>query len=218
MSCNGCRVLRKGCKETCVLRSSLRWIESPEAQGNATLFLAKFFGRSDLLSLISSVPESQRPALFQSLLFEACGRTVNPVNGAVGLLSSGNWHICQAAVETVLQGGALRPIPGILAGVWTTSFDESSERFCGNNSYNFQNSYVESKPLMRMMMENETASDLSLSLMTKSGGGRRGGRRYEEENKRAKTPSLYTDESEITTSESNENEGCQKRKILKLFI
>ncbi|GMI82694.1 LOB domain-containing protein 38 [Hibiscus trionum] len=218
MSCNGCRVLRKGCKESCVLRSSLRWIESPEAQGNATLFLAKFFGRSDLLSLISSVPESQRPALFQSLLFEACGRTVNPVNGAVGLLSSGNWHMCQAAVDTVLQGGALRPIPGILAGVWATSCDESCDRFCGNNSYNFQNSYVESKPLMRMMMENETASDLSLSLMTKSGGGRRGGRRYEEDKKRAKTLSLYSEESEITTSESNENEGSQKRKILKLFV
>ena len=50
-------------------------------------------------------------ALFQSLLFEACGRTVNPVNGAVGLLSSGNWHICEAAVDTILRGGILRPIP-----------------------------------------------------------------------------------------------------------
>lgn len=50
-------------------------------------------------------------ALFQSLLFEACGRTINPVNGAVGLLWSGNWHLCQAAVETVLRGGTLRPLP-----------------------------------------------------------------------------------------------------------
>lgn len=54
-------------------------------------------------------------ALFQSLLFEACGRTVNPVNGAIGLLSTGNWHVCQAAVETVLAGGTPRPISG--AGV-----------------------------------------------------------------------------------------------------
>uniref|UniRef100_A0A803NJM2 Uncharacterized protein n=1 Tax=Cannabis sativa TaxID=3483 RepID=A0A803NJM2_CANSA len=44
----------------------------------------------------------------------ACGRTVNPVNGAVGLLSSGNWHVCQAAVETVLCGGVLRPMQGVL--------------------------------------------------------------------------------------------------------
>ncbi|RYR35831.1 hypothetical protein HN51_030525 [Arachis hypogaea] len=50
-------------------------------------------------------------ALFQSLLFEACGRTVNPVNGDVGLLWTGNWHICQAAIETVLRGGSLRPMP-----------------------------------------------------------------------------------------------------------
>lgn len=49
-------------------------------------------------------------ALFQSLLFEACGRTVNPVNGAVGLLWTGNWNACQSAVETVLGGGALLPI------------------------------------------------------------------------------------------------------------
>ncbi|KAB2030277.1 hypothetical protein ES319_D05G220400v1 [Gossypium barbadense] len=223
MSCNGCRVLRKGCRETCVLRSSLRWIESPEAQGNATLFLAKFFGRSDLLSLISSVPESQRPALFQSLLFEACGRTVNPVNGAVGLLSSGNWHICQAAVDTVLRGGSLRPVSEISAGVWRPSCDESSDRFCGDESYHFPSRYTESNPLMRMMMmDNQSASaasDLSLSLTTtKSGNGRRAGRRYEEEKKKAKKMSMYSEESEITTSESNEYEGRQERKILKLFV
>ncbi|KAL8172033.1 hypothetical protein V2J09_023837 [Rumex salicifolius] len=111
MSCNGCRVLRKGCSENCTLRTSLQWIQNPEAQGHATLFVAKFFGRADLMSFISAVPHHQRVALFQSLLFEACGRTVNPVNGAVGLLCSGNWHICQSAVQTVLSGGVLRPIP-----------------------------------------------------------------------------------------------------------
>ncbi|KAF5175124.1 Lob domain-containing protein [Thalictrum thalictroides] len=114
MSCNGCRVLRKGCSESCILRPCLQWIESPEAQGHATVFVAKFFGRAGLMSFISSVPESQRPDLFQSLLFEACGRTVNPVNGAVGLLWTGNWNICQAAVETVLRGGTLRPINEVL--------------------------------------------------------------------------------------------------------
>ncbi|BBH05908.1 LOB domain-containing protein 38 [Prunus dulcis] len=44
------------------------------------VFVAKFFGRAGLMSFISAVPDSQRPVLFQSLLFEACGRTVNPVN------------------------------------------------------------------------------------------------------------------------------------------
>ncbi|KAE8725751.1 LOB domain-containing protein 39 [Hibiscus syriacus] len=208
MSCNGCRVLRKGCSETCVLRSSLRWIESSEAQGNATLFLAKFFGRSDLLSLISSVPESQRPALFQSLLFEACGRTVNPVNGAVGLLSGGNWHVCQAAVETVLQGGTLRPVSG---SSWTPSCNESWDRLCVN-SCNY-----ESKPLMMMMIGNQsgsTASDLGLSLTAKMSGERR----REEENKREKTATFYSEETEITTFESNDNEETQDRKILNLFV
>ncbi|VVB18199.1 unnamed protein product [Arabis nemorensis] len=116
MSCNGCRVLRKGCSENCILRPCIQWIETADAQGHATVFVAKFFGRAGLMSFISAVPESQRPALFQSLLYEACGRTVNPVNGAIGMLWTGNWNICQAAVETVLRGGSLRPIPEISGG------------------------------------------------------------------------------------------------------
>ncbi|KAG0608684.1 hypothetical protein M758_8G124300 [Ceratodon purpureus] len=108
MSCNGCRVLRKGCSESCILRPCLQWIESADAQGHATVFVAKFFGRAGLMGFITAVPENQRPALFQSLLYEACGRTVNPVFGAVGLLWAGNWHVCQAAVETVLKGGSLK--------------------------------------------------------------------------------------------------------------
>ncbi|KAL0835884.1 hypothetical protein Bca101_087773 [Brassica carinata] len=31
MSCNGCRVLRKGCSENCILRPCIQWIESAEA-------------------------------------------------------------------------------------------------------------------------------------------------------------------------------------------
>ncbi|KAI8550067.1 hypothetical protein RHMOL_Rhmol06G0075500 [Rhododendron molle] len=123
MSCNGCRALRKGCSQSCILRPCLDWIESPQAQSNATLFVSKFFGRSDLMSFIGAVPENNRPALFQSLLFEACGRTVNPVNGALGLLSTGNWHLCQVAVKTVLSGGALRPIgAGIVTPAQTEAF------------------------------------------------------------------------------------------------
>ncbi|KAJ0240819.1 LOB domain-containing protein 39 [Hirschfeldia incana] len=127
MSCNGCRVLRKGCSETCILRPCLRWIESAESQGHATLFVAKFFGRAGLMSFISAVPEPNRPALFQSLLFEACGRTVNPVNGAAGMLGTGNWHVCQAAVETVLRGGTLRPISDLLPSL---VFSNESSKIC----------------------------------------------------------------------------------------
>ncbi|NP_001359277.1 LOB domain-containing protein 38 [Zea mays] len=112
MSCNGCRMLRKGCSDACVLRPSLQWIDGgAEAQGHATAFVAKFFGRAGLMSLLTAVPEPQRPAVFQSLLYEAAGRTIDPVSGAVGLLGAGSWHLCQAAVETVLRGGAIAPLP-----------------------------------------------------------------------------------------------------------
>jgi hypothetical protein len=61
MSCNGCRVLRKGCSETCILRPCLQWIENSDAQGHATVFVAKFFGRAGLMGFISAVPDVQRP-------------------------------------------------------------------------------------------------------------------------------------------------------------
>ncbi|KAG8099499.1 hypothetical protein GUJ93_ZPchr0013g37885 [Zizania palustris] len=98
MSCNGCRVLRKGCCEECMLRPCLQWIDGAEAQGHATVFVAKFFGRAGLMSFLTAVAEPQRATLFQSLLYESAGRTINPVGGAVGLLSAGT--------------GELAPMPG----------------------------------------------------------------------------------------------------------
>jgi hypothetical protein len=108
MSCNGCRVLRKGCSDACTIRPCLQWIKSPEAQANATVFLAKFYGRAGLLNLLAAPSgpgaDALRPAVFRSLLYEACGRIVNPVYGSVGLLWSGQWQACQDAVEAVLKG------------------------------------------------------------------------------------------------------------------
>lgn len=192
MSCNGCRVLRKGCSENCILRPCLQWIETADAQGHATVFVAKFFGRAGLMSFISAVPESQRPALFQSLLYEACGRTVNPVNGAIGMLWTGNWNVCQAAVETVLRGGSLRPIPELLAhggggfaGFPTATSEEASE-ICtemlslqhNDGSSDDRNMYhhsrfsssrsrsrLDSSPTKRKRVEQQPSSELDLSLI-----------------------------------------------------
>ncbi|KAG6533131.1 LOB domain-containing protein 39-like [Zingiber officinale] len=122
MSCNGCRVLRKGCSSSCVLRPCIQWIESAAAQANATAFVAKFFGRSTLLSLLSSVPLRHRPAVFRSLLYEACGRTINPVGGATGLLWMGWWQLCLEAVETVLCGGTIRPLLAEVSGIATANY------------------------------------------------------------------------------------------------
>nr|PNR39744.1 hypothetical protein PHYPA_020023 [Physcomitrium patens] len=61
MSCNGYRVLRKSCSNTCILRPCLEWIESSDAQGHATIFVAKYFGRAGLMGIISAVHETQRP-------------------------------------------------------------------------------------------------------------------------------------------------------------
>ncbi|XP_016495337.1 LOB domain-containing protein 41-like [Nicotiana tabacum] len=115
MSCNGCRVLRKGCSESCSIRPCLQWIKTPESQSNATVFLAKFYGRAGLMNLINAGPDHLRPAIFRSLLYEACGRIVNPIYGSVGLLWSGNWQLCQNAVEAVLKGAPVTPIASEVA-------------------------------------------------------------------------------------------------------
>ncbi|KAK4416492.1 LOB domain-containing protein 41 [Sesamum alatum] len=104
MSCNGCRVLRKGCSDNCSIRPCLEWIKTSDSQANATVFLAKFYGRAGLMNLINAGPQHLRPAIFRSLLYEACGRIVNPIYGSVGLLWSGSWQLCQNAVEAVLRG------------------------------------------------------------------------------------------------------------------
>ncbi|CAL5357427.1 unnamed protein product [Camellia sinensis] len=114
----------------CTPTSSVALVpKSIVAAPSFSVLVKTFFGRAGLMSFISSVPPNQRPSLFQSLLFEACGRTVKPVNGAVGLLWTGNWHLCQAAVQTVLRGGALRSIPEFLGGAVLTppDLDEASE-------------------------------------------------------------------------------------------
>ena len=66
MSCNGCRVLRKGCTDDCSIRPCLQWIASPESQAHATVFLAKFYGRAGLMNLINAGPDHLRPG---TLLF-----------------------------------------------------------------------------------------------------------------------------------------------------
>ncbi|KAL8060720.1 hypothetical protein ABFS82_02G043200 [Erythranthe guttata] len=206
MSCNGCRILRKGCNENCILRQSLQGIESPQAQANATVFVAKFFGRAGLMSFLSSVPQSQRTSLFQSLLFEACGRTVNPVNGAVGLMSTGNWHLCQSAVETVLGGG----VPRCLPEYSPQSSPELDEGFEDHNNGLCMNSRDSN------IRVNNNNGGLTAARMTSR--GRR-------ENSRSASPP--SDESETTTLESgfifhqrhqNHHGNGNGTKLLRLFI
>ncbi|KAE8783946.1 LOB domain-containing protein 42-like [Hordeum vulgare] len=95
----------------CTIRPCLAWMRSPDAQANATVFLAKFYGCAGLIILLAAAPDDAHcPTLFRSLLYKACGRATNPVYGASGLFSTGNWEACQAAVQSVLEG---RRIPQV---------------------------------------------------------------------------------------------------------
>ncbi|XP_022737473.1 LOB domain-containing protein 40-like [Durio zibethinus] len=109
-SCNGCRVLRKCCNENCTIRPCLQWIPTAQSQSNATLFLAKFYGRAGLINLINAGSQKLRSEIFKSLLYEACGRIVDPIHGSIGLMYSKKWHLCQAAVDAVLSGAPINQV------------------------------------------------------------------------------------------------------------
>lgn len=207
MSCNGCRVLRKGCSEACVLRPCLQWIDAADAQGHATVFVAKFFGRAGLLSFISAVSDDQRPALFQSLLYEAAGRTINPVHGAVGLLWTGNWHLCQTAVETVLRGGVIGPLLD-LAGGCGAGGDLYSQAGAAKRA---GGSTFSTAKRVRKSEAPTPSCDLGLCLSPRSPAAT--GERERRTMPRPGTPSMSSSDESVTTT-SSEREAV----LLNLFL
>ncbi|WOK99637.1 LOB domain-containing protein 37-like [Canna indica] len=198
MSCNGCRVLRKGCSDACVLRPCVQWIDRDDAQAHATVFVAKFFGRSTLLSFLSSAPIRHRPAVFRSLLYEACGRTINPVSGATGLLWSGRWHACHAAVETVLAGGTIEPLPELVDGA--TELKEL-----------YQKRGVSSSSSASPVLGKRSTGGLYVCLMPESSAGRR------EYKRRTTTPAATMSESSVTTMDESTAGEKEKPRLLNLF-
>ncbi|GKV18265.1 hypothetical protein SLEP1_g28670 [Rubroshorea leprosula] len=140
------------------------WIDNAEAQGHATVFVAKFFGHYGLISFLSAIPESQRPA---------CGRMVNPVNGAVGLLWMENWHVCQVAVEIVLLGKTLRPLSELMVSppasdetsktTWTDT-RKLQETMNLNSNFRFTNSRSMVSPKRKMEEEFKKPPPFDLDL------------------------------------------------------
>lgn len=150
-------------------------------------------------------------ALFQSLLFEACGRTVNPVNGAVGLLWTGNWHVCQKAVETVLAGGSLQPIPSAVAEFSFPVSDTSSYDYCREplkaSSHDGFNK-----------LTGEGLDDLGLTLIS-SKLTAKNRKNYQSDNRQLETSWPSTEESEASCFGSRFNDYAgSDRKLLKLFV
>ena len=145
-------------------------------------------------------------ALFQSLLFEAVGRAVNPVSGAVGLLWTGNWHLCQKAVMAVLRRGTVEPLPELEGGVSGPEFDSVSE----SGGFRPPIDHVSSGSQKLKRKRNDDGAkygqttDLDLRLMYQG----------------SESPS---EESETTTLESSLGDNCRfheggEPKLLRLFV
>ncbi|KAI4966112.1 hypothetical protein ZWY2020_046459 [Hordeum vulgare] len=92
MSCNGCRVLRKGCGEGCTIRPCLSGSGAPDAQANATVFSPVLRPRRAAQPPRRCPRRRPPPAALPLAAHEACGRMANPVYGSVGLLWSAQWR------------------------------------------------------------------------------------------------------------------------------
>lgn len=137
------------------------------------------------------------------MLFEAAGRTINPVNGAVGLLWTGNWQECQAAVETVLRGGTLRPVSEFHST--SPGFNNVSD---SDNTFKHVNQGSTSRSKRRRLYESSKllqVVDLDLDLSLSQG--------YEVSEKRQLDTLSRNSEESVTTTWF----GAGEPKLLNLF-
>lgn len=136
------------------------------------------------------------------------------MNGAVGLLWTGNWHVCQSAAETVLRGGVLRPLPEFEAGSMEANDNSLYASFDLNKRLKTSDGHHESSSGVELGL----AAAAPVARMTAGG---RANRRNEK--KRSATPP--SDESETTTLESGYynqesqqlNRQGHETKLLQLF-
>lgn len=154
------------------------------------------------------------------------------MNGAVGLLWTGNWHVCQAAVETVLRGGTLTPMPELLGldapapatdeaseaevtctDIWRIRDPNSNYRFAGSRSNKMSSPGGKRK---RPEAAAVAAADLDLRL-TPIFLQKVSDYRSRPENRRQGSPSMTSEES-VTTVACLESAHGGDRKVLNLFI
>lgn len=148
-------------------------------------------------------------AVFQSLLYEAAGRTIDPVSGAVGLLGAGSWQLCQAAVETVLRGGAIGPLPEFDGGRDNTfALAATARRAVGCSTFS-----TAKRAPASVGAPPEPSCDLGLWLSPGSppATGERRRRR------RPGTPSMTSEES-VTTTSGGGGGGGREPELLNLFV
>lgn len=157
---------------------------------------------------------------------------MNPVSGAVGLLSSGNWHVCEAAVETVLDGGVVQPLGGGGAVPLAFGLDQSADSpFLPSTTCRVQSLQQSLQvPASIQVDVNLPLYDPNLSLKAKLPGKRRGKRSHFVENWPARmtaaaamTTLVSSEASEVIDPSGNGYDhgvghGVQEMKLLNLFV
>lgn len=144
---------------------------------------------------------------------------MNKVNGAVGLLWTGNLHVCQSAVETVLRGGVLCPMPELFVGSPAPGSEVNDIdlfRSQDLNSRRYKSCKREERDdVERLGQANDLNLRLTSSLPTIVMTGGRMKRRSETQSEESETTTL---ESGSACNRSLQGQGAAERKLLRLFI
>ncbi|PIN22464.1 hypothetical protein CDL12_04830 [Handroanthus impetiginosus] len=82
-SCAACKFLKRRCSPDCQFRPYFR---SDEYDKFAKVH--KVFGASNVIKILNQVPEDQRPAAVNSLVYEAEVRLRDPIYGCIGAIAS----------------------------------------------------------------------------------------------------------------------------------
>ncbi|GAA0162746.1 hypothetical protein Leryth_024887 [Lithospermum erythrorhizon] len=89
----------------------LNWMNSSVLQDSAVTILAKFYNPKEVLDILCHTPQHRRAGVLVCLLYEVCGRLLDPENGLEGLFRSGHWEKCYYAVRAILKGETITPLP-----------------------------------------------------------------------------------------------------------
>lgn len=123
------------------------------------------------------------------------------MNGAVGLLATGNWNLCQAAVEKVLRGGTLCPLQELAGATGGRMFAqaEGDVEIYGKARSGWPPSFSAAKRRKVPVAgdRSQPPCDLDLCLTQRSSAAF-----VREDKRRPGSPSMNSEESVTTTEDS----------------
>ncbi|URD95577.1 hypothetical protein MUK42_08441 [Musa troglodytarum] len=117
MGRNTCRIRRRGCNASRVLRPCLQSSNPPRPrpQAPAHIFVSKFSDALTACPSISAVHPSQRPGRFVPIFAVGIVRVIHePGERRRGPAADRSCHLYQATLKSVFHGDTIHPLPALV--------------------------------------------------------------------------------------------------------